>query len=1097
MRTRFELVNYKTVLASLSLLGLVSCHSGGKVSKSASEHTSVAPTVRIPTIASPSASPFYSRDNAITVTGMCMDGYKVSMSGAFNDFQTCVDASFSFTIQKSEDGIYTFLITQKDLSGIVSAPASIVWIRKTSIAQPLVTSPSGSPYLSAQSSLPIVGSCENGATVTLSIDGVGSTTCVNSQFSMSLPKAVDGDYNIQVTQTDSAGNTASSIFIWQKHALTVSPSSPFLQVTTSQVFSVSGGSGIYTTSLLTNHSGALYDSSTKNYTAGSLANVSDTIRVTDSLGVVYDVNITTVAGLPDHLTYGAIDGNNQSANVGSALSLPLTAKVVDQFENGIPYYPLFAHLLEGDSLFTSPVLQLSDLNGELHLNMRMGFTANVNVVEVTPFSATLPDRAATGNRNLLFYEHATSNGRGALGSYFSVGQNPNNIATDDIDGDGNNDSIVLNSGEPSIGILRGLGNGLFMAMTKIRSICAQPNGMALGDLNHDGKKDIVISCGSSILAAAQVLLSNGDGTFQNPTNVAIADGESIPSAVILKDINGDTFLDLIISMAGSAEVAVRLGNNNGSFQPAVEYSVGGGPSALAVGDFNKDGKLDLAVVNSSDNTFSILLNQGGGGFGTQNIYDTGNSPIAIAVDDFNGDSYADVAIVNNSESTVGIYTNNHMSGFDPGAVVPVGGGPNSLVVRDFDGDGKVDIAVSNGDESTITFAFGIGNGLFEGIYSLPVTLNPTYIYASDVNKDNQSDILVVGNGDRQLQVLPGQAQRFFGFATAVDNNPNTGAVGDFDRDGKLDAAVVAQGSKNINILKGQANGLFVLSASLFTDDNTDALAVVDLRGNGKKDIVAVNPNKSSIRVFLGNGDGSFSAPIDYLVGNTPASVAVQDFNRDGKADLAVVNSGNNTVTILMGVGDGTFLTGVNYQTGGTPAGLIAADMNRDYIIDLVITNKTSGTVSVLVGNDDGTFQNHIDYTIGGGPSAIVVGDFNNDANFDIAVTNVIDGTVAVSLGNGDGTLRSPLSYSAGLNPLGLLLGDFNGDGKADLALANGVNGVFTVLWGSSNGQFNTSTSFVTNGNTNGLVSGDFNADGALDLMVFDGSSNKAQMWLGH
>ena len=54
-----------------------------------------------------------------------------------------------------------------------------------------------------------------------------------------------------------------------------------------------------------------------------------------------------------------------------------------------------------------------------------------------------------------------------------------------------------------------------------------------------------------------------------------------------------------------------MGNGDGTFQPAVHYSTGGGyyasanfgvyyttPDAIVVGDFNGDGKLDLAVADA-------------------------------------------------------------------------------------------------------------------------------------------------------------------------------------------------------------------------------------------------------------------------------------------------------------------------------------------------------------------------------------------------------------------------------------------------------------------------------------------------------------------
>jgi len=57
-----------------------------------------------------------------------------------------------------------------------------------------------------------------------------------------------------------------------------------------------------------------------------------------------------------------------------------------------------------------------------------------------------------------------------------------------------------------------------------------------------------------------------------------------------------------------------LGNGNGTFQSAVNYSTGTNPSSVTTGDFNGDGKLDLATANHGSGNVSILLGNGNGTF---------------------------------------------------------------------------------------------------------------------------------------------------------------------------------------------------------------------------------------------------------------------------------------------------------------------------------------------------------------------------------------------------------------------------------------------------------------------------------------------------
>jgi uncharacterized protein (TIGR03437 family) len=99
-----------------------------------------------------------------------------------------------------------------------------------------------------------------------------------------------------------------------------------------------------------------------------------------------------------------------------------------------------------------------------------------------------------------------------------------------------------------------------------------------------------------------VLLGNGDGTFQAAVNYSAG-----YSSVVVGDFNGDGKADLAVTNLNSPNVSVLVGKGDGTFQAAVNYQAGRDPESLAVGDFNGDGVSDLAVSNALDNNVSILL----------------------------------------------------------------------------------------------------------------------------------------------------------------------------------------------------------------------------------------------------------------------------------------------------------------------------------------------------------------------------------------------------------------------------------------------------------------------------------------------------------
>jgi len=196
----------------------------------------------------------------------------------------------------------------------------------------------------------------------------------------------------------------------------------------------------------------------------------------------------------------------------------------------------------------------------------------------------------------------------AAGSPVAVGSFPYSMTVGDMNGDGKLDVATVNSGSNNVTVLLGNGDGTFMPAAGNPVVGANSVFAALGDLNGDGKLDLVtVNYGAN---SVTVLLGNGNGTFTaaagSPVTVAFA-----PNSVAVGDVNGDGKLDLVVTNGDSNTLTVLLGNGDGTFTAASgsPVPVGSGPHSVALGDIDGDGKLDLVVANSLSNNVTVLLNQ--------------------------------------------------------------------------------------------------------------------------------------------------------------------------------------------------------------------------------------------------------------------------------------------------------------------------------------------------------------------------------------------------------------------------------------------------------------------------------------------------------
>jgi hypothetical protein len=560
------------------------------------------------------------------------------------------------------------------------------------------------------------------------------------------------------------------------------------------------------------------------------------------------------------------------------------------------------------------------------------------------------------------------------------------IAVADLNGDGNADVVTGDStGAPprNVNVLLGKGDGTFAAPVKYSTGGSGEGQMVIADFNGDGKLDLaVVNQADNTIS---LLLGNGDGTFQAAKVVTPALGsDGFLGYLVAADFNGDGKLDLAIPDyvgASTGQVAVLLGNGNGTFQAPTFLTTGGGATGIAAADVNKDGKLDLVVANQFG-TVDIFLGNGNGTFNTPIVLSDLQSvggccnfdpiPIVVAVADFNLDGNLDLFVGANRADNGS--PGNFFSNVNLGAQLFLGNGDgtftgpqdylvgaqtNSLVVGDFNGDGAPDVAAGDTGENFVSILLNQTPP--------PVSVTPKSLTFANqlVGTSSATQPVTIKNNGAAATTVSVAASGDF---TQTNNCPVSPAT----------LAVAANCTVNVAFkptATGVRNGTIMVSHNLAASPET-----VSLRGSG----VAPAVTLSATSVNFGN----------------------QGVGTSGAAQvIGLTNSGSSTLTITT-----ISITGANsgdFSQTNTCAASLAAGAKCSISVTFKPAATGSGSASITITDDAPSSPQSvaltgvgtdfsIDVATGGSASATVAA--GQTANYNLQVTPIsgFNGTVALS-----------------------------------------------------------------------------------------------------
>lgn len=197
-----------------------------------------------------------------------------------------------------------------------------------------------------------------------------------------------------------------------------------------------------------------------------------------------------------------------------------------------------------------------------------------------------------------------------------VGKGPGFTAVADVNHDGKLDVIVANAEDGTISVLLGDGRGNFRPARGSSSSCnANPNDIAVADMNGDGSPDLVIA--NHQTPYITVLLGDGKGGFKPSAHSPFATKSyPHPHGVLVGDFMGDGKPAAVTDSWGNRQILLIPSDGKGNlvlpgkFFPADLHT----DSGVRASDFNKDGNLDVVTVSQDTGTVGLLLGDGKGVF---------------------------------------------------------------------------------------------------------------------------------------------------------------------------------------------------------------------------------------------------------------------------------------------------------------------------------------------------------------------------------------------------------------------------------------------------------------------------------------------------